>query len=436
MADLVVMLVAPNGQNLEGTRAMARTFKLDEALRNDRGDRRLGTLLVPSRVELSSEYKDLFREQFTELALEYSTIEDARTKPWDLRIPYVAKYAYREQLATGARDGDSDLQHAYRMLAAHIAWFADTATHQELMNRLRPDLDDVFGLEATRIRFKAADTLRSALKAVDSNEQLPLARGLLLRLTIVNAKKSAKIVPRQIPLASIDAPGREVVKPLVTEGALIISGGSGSELIGLANPDFLETETMRRWIQEDCDFLVWRDGIENYLGTWVSGDRGSQLLLPAPLVLEALQWLQRLQPHQVLFESEREFIEFSRLEVERQRERQQENESSVIAATRAIERQKEEEARRRAAEDDSERLQRKLNDQRRLVWGLGATVFVVLVAAAWGWNAARADRQASAGATPASAPMPPSASSKPESAPPNTGAVAPEPRAPASAESR
>ena len=68
LADAVVLFVAANDQNLEGTRRMA-----DSLLRRDlvgsRGGRPLSVLIVPSRVELAEgqKLKD-FSDRFTELA--------------------------------------------------------------------------------------------------------------------------------------------------------------------------------------------------------------------------------------------------------------------------------------------------------------------------------------------------------------------------------
>jgi hypothetical protein len=51
--------------------------------------------------------------------------------------------------------------------------------------------------------------------------------------------------------------------------------GGEPGLIGLANPDFIETEIMQRWFEEDRDFLVWRQELESFLEMWLRSGRNS-----------------------------------------------------------------------------------------------------------------------------------------------------------------
>ena len=101
LADAVVLFVAANDQNLEGTRRMA-----DSLLRRDlvgsRGGRPLSVLIVPSRVELAEgqKLKD-FSDRFTELAEKRNDdrITFSNGVFLDLRVPYIPFYAYGERVA-------------------------------------------------------------------------------------------------------------------------------------------------------------------------------------------------------------------------------------------------------------------------------------------------------------------------------------------------
>jgi len=64
LADVVVMLCAPNDQNLEGTAAMAKSFTRPDVLAARRG-RPIELLPIPARVDVSEgRLVDIFEEQF------------------------------------------------------------------------------------------------------------------------------------------------------------------------------------------------------------------------------------------------------------------------------------------------------------------------------------------------------------------------------------
>jgi hypothetical protein len=146
LADVVVMLSAPNEQNLEGTAAMAKSFKRPDLLEARRG-RSIELLPIPARVDVSEGRPvDLFEEQFRERLSPFFS-ELLRRLPESknpLRIPYIREYAYAEQLAIGDAGGVKILQQAYVTLAAHLVALADSQS--AIRRNCRSALQETFGL--------------------------------------------------------------------------------------------------------------------------------------------------------------------------------------------------------------------------------------------------------------------------------------------------
>jgi WD40 repeat protein len=125
LADVVVALCVPNIQNLRGTETMVKSFKREELLQARNG-RTLHVMVVPTRIE---EHDRDARNRFVgELGkLDHFAPESFKRsggKFWDLRVPYVPKYAYLETLAVTSGDSQDELAEAYRNLAVHLALLA------------------------------------------------------------------------------------------------------------------------------------------------------------------------------------------------------------------------------------------------------------------------------------------------------------------------
>jgi hypothetical protein len=146
LADVVVMLCAPNDQNLEGVAAMARSFTRPDVV-EARGGRPIQLLSVPARVDVSEGRPvDLFEERFRQ-RLDPFIPKSLRPLPapkTPLRIPYIREYAYAEQLAIGAADGVKTLQRAYVTLAAHLVALA--GADSVIKRQCRTALQETFGL--------------------------------------------------------------------------------------------------------------------------------------------------------------------------------------------------------------------------------------------------------------------------------------------------
>ncbi|HEV2864301.1 MAG TPA: AAA family ATPase [Pyrinomonadaceae bacterium] len=115
LADLVILLSAANEMNLEGTDWMAHELS-SPRLKETRGNRDLGILPVPSRIEQTSQKNELvnFRSRFAELFGKYAiefTQGDLGKFFLGVEIPYMPYYSFYERVA--AREGKNREQRLY-----------------------------------------------------------------------------------------------------------------------------------------------------------------------------------------------------------------------------------------------------------------------------------------------------------------------------------
>jgi hypothetical protein len=100
LADVVVMLCSASQQSLAGTCEMVLDFKRPEVA--EIRHRPLDVIVVPARVEdAESDYLDEFQKEFIKLFSKYtpSILGLQPESLWQLSIPYVPRYAYKEVLA-------------------------------------------------------------------------------------------------------------------------------------------------------------------------------------------------------------------------------------------------------------------------------------------------------------------------------------------------
>ena len=121
LADKVIMLCAPNQQNLDGTYRMAQDFLSENVKERRPPNRPLSILIVPARIEIGESGElDKFKTEFIKkFKFVTPTAEIIDTKElWELRIPYLPKYAYTESVAVRDKDRAiaEDMTSAYNEL--------------------------------------------------------------------------------------------------------------------------------------------------------------------------------------------------------------------------------------------------------------------------------------------------------------------------------
>lgn len=120
MADAIVMLCAPNRQNLEGTYEMASNFT-SPRVQDLRVDRPLNLLIIPARIDrVESEALDKFQAEFLYLFKDFMPLVEGFDieQYWQLRIPYIPKYSFAETVAvreSGKASSDDLVISIYRL---------------------------------------------------------------------------------------------------------------------------------------------------------------------------------------------------------------------------------------------------------------------------------------------------------------------------------
>jgi hypothetical protein len=315
LADVIVSFCAPNFQNLDGVVQMSQSFQRDD-LRAIRGGRLPEVVVVPARVDLASETdaQNTFHALFDERLKAPSILENLGIRMWDLLIPYVGKYAYRERLTVGARDSNELLEKAYLGLTTGLVLFSDEKS------RLRSYFaKEILKLQGTTDMPGVSPSAPSAeellhkaslaFASFSATEQLA-AKRVLTRLVTVASDGGNDMLLRA-RLWGLQTGDVFVAKRLAAAGILRVSTVGQEEMIEIADPAFLEKWTLlRERLQRDRDFLLWRQGLRPSFEAWDQSYHSKAALLPKAACKEAAEWMAHRRED--LTESEREFIEASK----------------------------------------------------------------------------------------------------------------------------
>lgn len=134
-ADIVVLLCAASEQNIDGTLRMLKSFS-DPRLTQLRYNRRLRTLVVPSRIERTAEVTSLnnFRQKFITYFEPYLP-DEFRDEPdfyIQLEIPYIPFYAFEESIAVNQTETEKrsiEMENAYYKLFDVISKIIGSTTN-------------------------------------------------------------------------------------------------------------------------------------------------------------------------------------------------------------------------------------------------------------------------------------------------------------------
>lgn len=144
LADVVVCFSVMNHQNLQGSTQMAASFSRTDLMQ--RRGRPLQSVFVPARVDsFNTTLKNELQKEFNQRFSPYTpgVFRALGAQFWDLRVPYISDYAYRERLAVGDPQADKDLEESYRKLAAHLVMLTPRASRARA--RYAPEIKRIFG---------------------------------------------------------------------------------------------------------------------------------------------------------------------------------------------------------------------------------------------------------------------------------------------------
>ena len=124
LADVVVAFCVPNVQNLVDTFTLTESFLRQEVIEARAALSRSWSSPAGSRTARSTPGTGSARSSGPHGPLHPAGPQTGRQRVLGLKLPYIPKYAYLENLAVGASDSAEELETAYRALTMNLALLA------------------------------------------------------------------------------------------------------------------------------------------------------------------------------------------------------------------------------------------------------------------------------------------------------------------------
>jgi tetratricopeptide (TPR) repeat protein/cellulose biosynthesis protein BcsQ len=348
MPDAVVVCFTLNNQGIQGSAAVAHSI-YEQRLRKGRD---IAIFPVPMRVEPFEKIKLDTRREYAKKMFE---VFPAHLSPQlraqfqeDTQVKYLPYYAYEEILATfGNRPGESEstslLAPAERLTAyltdyLHGESISRMEASEYLESRRRSILAIFEGKQITadpaQLLVQSADATWAGLKPEDEK----VARRALLRLVrLADAGEQGGDTLWLVRLSEFDGAAQTVLNNLGATPLVTIErdASSGEATVQLASNDLLRHwPLLQSWIQEDREFLLWRQKLNIAIAEWkrLNEDNGA-LLGGAPLEL-AKRW----QSSRAEDLNETEIVYINRCVAEEERRRREKTEREEREKLHAAER--------------------------------------------------------------------------------------------------
>jgi WD40 repeat protein len=247
------------------------------------------------------------------------------------------------------------------------------------------------GREERRLTNQAYDNIKGVSGALArraeteftrlSPEEQTGAQRLFSRLVQVAKPDEAGEDTRQrTELSEADTLAKRVAKRLADARLLVTGSGAGTGTISVevAHEVLIRNwERLRGWLNEDREFLLWRQRLSGLLKEWKRAQESVEAVLGGPLLIEAQRWFD--QRSQDLSDEERGFISASRELRERLAREEREREERELEAVRRL---AEEQKRRAELSEEREKEQKEAARKlRRLaVWAAGGVLIASILA--------------------------------------------------------
>jgi hypothetical protein len=190
--------------------------------------------------------------------------------------------------------------------------------------------------------YDAVGGLQGAL-ATKADELLnglsPAEQKILQRvfLRIVRPSQNGLDTGRRASFTELPPEGAEIVVKLANERLLVTdqSAGGLEQTVEVAHEALISNwSTLRAWVNEDREFLLWRERLSTLLTEWERAQESDEALLRGPLLIEGQKWFD--QRSQDLSNQERKFISASRKERERLAREEKERQARELEAARIL----------------------------------------------------------------------------------------------------
>ena len=248
-----------------------------------------------------------------------------------------------------------------------------------LLNATYEDFGGLQGAVATK-----ADQLFKDLSPV---EQKILQR---VFLRIVHPSESGENTRRRTPFDELPAGGVELVAKLTNQRLLVTNQlASGQEqTVEVAHEALISSwGTLRAWVAEDREFLLWRARLDVLLAEWERAGENDDACLRGPLLVEARKWFD--QRSEDLSDQEKKFISASRDLLERLTRMERERQLREIEAARRLaeaQLKRAEEAEKHATEQ--KKSANKLRRHALIATGGAVAALILLAVSVLMWRAA------------------------------------------------
>jgi tetratricopeptide (TPR) repeat protein/cellulose biosynthesis protein BcsQ len=307
MPDAVVVCFTLNNQGIQGSAAVSHSI-YEQRLRKGRD---IAIFPVPMRVEPFEKVKLDTRREYAKKMFD---VFPAHLAPQlraqfqeDTQVKYLPYYAYEEILATfGNRPGESEstsLLAPAERLTAYLTDYLRGETisrmvASEYMESRRQSVLAFFEgqqviADPSQLLILSADATWAGLKPDDER----VARRALLRMVrVADAGEQGGDTRLLLRLSKFDRAAQNVLRNLAATPLVTLDPDSTPEesLVQLASDDLLRYwPRLQSWIQEDREFLLWRQKLNVAVTEWrrLHEDNGA-LLTGAPLEL-AKNWQSR-----------------------------------------------------------------------------------------------------------------------------------------------
>lgn len=287
LADVVIMFVTPNYQNLSGALMMARNLTNKRFIDEGRKGRPLSLLFVPSRVESAEGEKldrfgETFEETFGDLAPPDLKIKtDAFI---ELKIPYVPYYAYVEDVAVREpkQPKAADLCRAFEKLSATLADLSPVES--PLRKNYYP----------TTVADETDQQTEEAFARLSNADQKQI-EFVLTRLIHVGQTDSSHDTFLPVSFDNFEKNEQRLLRDLHRLGLVSITEvDAGEKIVRIADESLNKKwKRLANWVKDNRTFLVWRQQLRVNIDQWDRDRKDRGALLSGSSLVLARQWQER-----------------------------------------------------------------------------------------------------------------------------------------------
>jgi cellulose biosynthesis protein BcsQ/tetratricopeptide (TPR) repeat protein len=297
MPDILVICFTLNNQSIEGATAVAN------AVHEQRSKSEGGIKIFPvaMRVENAEKIKlqkrkDYAKERFK--LFPNSLPGEERDRYWgETPVIYVPYYAYEEILAAF---GDNTEDRISVLAAAEqLTSYLTSGEVKKLVPTSEARRVDVLAVyeggpkavSPAEEQNRFADSIFDRLSAEDK-ERVHHVFTRLVRVAQPNEVGGDTLL--RLRSRDIEPDAFSILRPLIDARLLELEqdGSSGTYMVKIAKASFVQDwKRLRGWINEDREFLLWRQRLHARLDEWERSNREASALLTGTPLREAEQWL-------------------------------------------------------------------------------------------------------------------------------------------------